>query len=153
MTNEEIIKSLNELLANEMLATEIYTVAGIHLEHLGIKKMAEIFFKEALEEMEHTKKLGARIAFLGGAVKVHKNKEIKSAENIEEMIKSSLKMEEKAAECYKKAIELCERNLDFVTADLLHAILAEEEEHIDFFQKELRILEQIGLQNYIFKNS
>lgn len=153
--SKEIIDLLNSLLTKELVASQIYMLFGIELEHQGIKAMSDLFFQESGEEMGHVKKLGQRIAFLSSQVlMVHKSSEIiHSAEkcnDLKSIVEFSLNFEEKAIQKYRDAIQICESDThkDFGTADLLHEILHEEESHVDMFRKEIKLIKQLGIELY-----
>lgn len=154
--NEQIINLLNKLLAKELLVSHIYMLFGLTLENQGIAKMSDFFFQESSEEMMHVKKLGQRINFLNGQIsmKFKDSNAIDAAEkcdDIKKIIDFSLDFEEKAVESYCNAIQICENDdhKDFGTADLLHSILTEEEQHVNYFNKELNLMKKIGIQLYI----
>lgn len=153
---EKIVALLNNLLAKELVASQVYTLFGIILEHWGVIKMSEFFFLESTEEMGHVKKLGQRIAFLNGQVLInHQDLAILHAadkcDDVKKIVDFSLDFEEKAVQAYRDAINICENDVykDFGTADLLHTILQDEEHHVDFFHKELKIIKQIGIALYV----
>ena len=146
---KEIIAHLNKILKNELTAINQYFLHAKILKNQGFAKLAAKEHHESIDEMKHADKLIERILFLEGMPNLQDLGKLFIGETVPEMMKCDLKMEEIASEDLKKAIVICEENRDFVSADLLHAILESEEEHIDWLKKQLNLIDSVGLENYL----
>ena len=69
-------------------------------------------------------------------------------ENTREMLECDLKQEHLAIPLLREAIAHCETEQDYVTRELLEDILENEEEHVDWLETQLGLIEKVGLENY-----
>lgn len=145
----EIIKHLNTTLKNELSGINQYFLHARMLKHFGFKKLADHEYKESIDEMKHADQLVERIFFLGGLPNLQDIGKLLIGETVEEIIRCDLKLEERAHIDLKAAITFCESCEDYVSADLLHRIQESEEEHIDYLQQQLRLIEAMGLSAYL----
>ena len=146
---KEVIKTLNVVLRNELTGINQYFLHARLLKHQGIMKLADHEYKESIDEMRHADRVVERIFFLGGIPNLQNLGKLFIGENVEEILKADLKLEKLAHADLKAAITLCESKEDYVTADLLHQIQQSEEEHIDFIQQQLKLLDAMGLPAYL----
>lgn len=147
--DNKVIQHLNTILKNELTAINQYFLHARLAENWGAAHMAKYEYKESIEEMEHADKLIKRIIMLDGFPNLQELGKLRIGENVREAIECDLKLEQEAIPPLKAAIADCEAAQDFVSRDILVAILASEEEHVDHLETQLRMIEDQGLENYI----
>ena len=114
----------------------------------GLHKLADKEYQEAIDEMKHADHLTQRILFLEGLPNLQNLGKLLIGENTREMLECDLKLEMVACPHLKQGIAYCESVEDFVSRDLLSSILDSEEEHIDWLETQLALIDRVGLQNY-----
>jgi bacterioferritin len=145
----ETIRFLNLVLKNELTAINQYFLHSRMLADWGLSELAHKEYDESIDEMKHADKLIKRILFLGGLPNLQDLGRLMIGENVEEVIKCDLSLEMRSMPDLKLAIPHCENIKDFGSRELFVDILESEEEHIDWLQTQLRLIEQMGIQNFI----
>jgi bacterioferritin len=148
-----VIKFLNEALKNELTAINQYFLHSRMLKDWGISKLAEIEYKESIEEMEHADWLIERILFLEGLPNLQMLGKLRIGETVAEILECDLALEHEAIPLLRDGVEHCEKVRDYVSRDLLAKILTNEEEHLDWIETQQEQIKQMGIQNYIQKQS
>lgn len=143
-----VIKHLNKALGNELVAINQYFLHSRMYEDWGLKRLAEKEYEESIDEMKHADELIKRILMLNGLPNLQKLDKLLIGENIKEMLECDLKLEMQACPDLKEGIAYCESVSDYVSRDLLCSILESEEEHIDWLETQLSLLDKIGLENF-----
>lgn len=149
----QVIDFLNKALLNELTAINQYWLHYRMLDNWGVKKLAEYERHESIDEMKHADLLADRVLFLEGLPNFQAIGKLRVGENVEEILKADLALEHDAVPLLKEAIAHCEAVRDFVSRDLFAQILASEEEHVDFLEKQFEMIARMGLQNYVQLNS
>src|SRR5581483_1081674 len=148
-----VIELLNVVLRNELTAINQYFLHSRQLNHWGVTKLGEREYKESLDEMKHADEIIERVLFLGGLPNLQDLGKLLIGEDVKELLQCDLKLEEKAIPELRGAIAHAESVQDYVTRDLLRAILDAEEEHVDFIEIQLGLIERMGLANYVQSQS
>lgn len=143
-----VIKHLNTILGNELVAINQYFLHSRILKDWGFEKLAEKEYQESIEEMKHADTLTQRILFLEGLPNLQDLGKINIGETTQEMLECDLKVEHKALADLRAAITYCEEVKDYASRDVCLLILNNEEEHVDWLETQLRLIESVGLENY-----
>ena len=144
-----VIQHLNKILANELIAINQYFLHARMYKDWGLKELAEHEYEESIDEMKHADKLIERILFLEGLPNLQDLGKLLIGENTKEMLECDLKLELKAIPDLRDAIGHCESARDYVSRDLLQDILSSEEEHVDYLETQLSLIQKIGMENYL----
>jgi len=146
--DSKVIKYLNKALKNELVAINQYFLHARMFENWGLNELNEKEYEESIDEMKHADALIKRILFLEGLPNLQDIGKIQVGENTEEILRCDLAIELEAVPVLREAIEYCEQAKDYVSRELFEDILAGEEEHIDWLETQLELIEKVGLQNY-----
>jgi bacterioferritin len=146
--SKEVIDILNEALKHELGAINQYWLHYRILDNWGFTRLAKKERKESIEEMEHADKIVTRIIFLDGMPNLQYVAPLMIGQHIKEVLECDLKVEYIARDLYVRARDLCRSKEDLVTMRLFEDLLKDEEDHIDFIETQLDLLDKIGVQNY-----
>lgn len=147
--NPKVIAILNKVLGNELVAINQYFLHARMYKDWGLKELADHEYHESIDEMKHADVLIERILFLEGLPNLQDLGKINIGENTLEILKSDLAVEMRAIPDLRDGITFCESVKDYVTRDLLQSILESEEEHVDWIETQLSLIETVGMQNYL----
>jgi bacterioferritin len=147
--NDEVVKLLNRVLYNELIAINQYFLHSRMLRNWGVEKLAEYEYKESLDEMKHADELIERILFLEGLPNLQDLGKLLIGEDVEELLRCDLKLEKDALPTLREGIAACEKHGDYNSRRLLEKILHSEEEHIDFLESQFELIKRMGLPNYV----
>jgi len=148
-SDPQVVAHLQAQLKNELTAINQYFVHYRMLKHWGLGKLAKKEYEESIGEMKHADMLMDRIFMLDGLPNLQDLGKLNIAENVPEILRADLGLETAAQVTIKAGIEYCETARDYVSRELLLHILDDTEEHIDFLETQLELLEKVGLQNYL----
>ena len=146
----QVVSTLNKLLAGELMAVDQYLAHGEIYSDLGLVKLAEHTLHESDHEREHARAIIQRILFLEGEPDLASRHPMTIGKSVEEMLKNDLQIEYQVANHLKKAVQICEENQDFVSRDMLVRQIEDTEmDHAYFLEKQIRLIELVGIQNYL----
>ena len=145
----KVIEFLNRALENELTAINQYFLNARMYKNWGFAKLNEKEYHESIDEMKHADQLIERILFLEGLPNLQNIGKILIGEHPLEMLQCDLKLEHIAVPLLREAIEHCENVKDFVSRELFAHILESEEDHIDWLETQLELIEKVGIQNYL----
>ena len=148
--DKQIIVILNELLAGELTAVDQYLIHGEMYSDMGFTHLAAKALHESAHEREHARALIQRILFLAGTPNLAKRDALKIGKTVPKMLVADLAVGYKVVGDLKKAMAACEKAQDYVSRDMLAVQLADTEmDHAYYLEKQLRLIELVGLQNYL----
>ncbi len=147
--NPKIIECLNGVLKNELTAINQYFLHSRMLKDWGLGALGEHEHGESLDEMKHADSLIERILFLDGLPNLQDLGKLRVGENVAEILHCDLKLELEAMPLLRQCIEYAESVGDFVSRALFADILGSEEEHVDWLETQLELIDKTGIENYI----
>lgn len=145
----KVIAYLNQILANELTAINQYFLHSRMFRNWGYQALAKHEYEESIDEMKHADRLIERILFLEGLPNLQKLGKLLIGETPREVINCDLKLEELAIPDLRDAIAYCESVRDYGTRELLEDILESEEEHVDWLETQLGLIESLGEALYL----
>ena len=149
----KVIQHLNKVLFNELTAINQYFLHARMFGNWGLEKLEEYEKKESIDEMKHADRLIERIHFLDGLPNLQDLGKLRIGENPKELLEADLALELEALPTLRAGIAYCESIGDSVTRRLFTDILDSEEEHIDWLETQLGLIDQVGLQNWLQSQS
>lgn len=145
----QVIEALNEVLTAELTAINQYFIHSKMCENWGFKRLAKHSREEAIEEMKHADHVIERILFFDGTPNMQRLNPVRVGEDVIEQHKVDLALEFEAVARLNKGIALCREKADNGTRELLEGILVDEEEHIDWLEAQLHLVETVGKEQYL----
>jgi bacterioferritin len=147
--NPEIIAELNKLLKNELTAINQYFLHARMMKQWGFERLAKKIYDESIGEMKHADRLTQRILVLEGLPNLQDLGRLGIGETVPECLRSDLVLENGARQALLTTVALCEARSDFVSREIVVHILEDAEDHIDFLETEIALIDKVGEQNYL----
>ena len=148
-SDPQVIQHLNAQLKNELTATNQYFLHYRMLKHWGFDRLAKKEYEESIGEMKHADKLMERILMLDALPNLQDLGKLLVGEDMPEILGGDLQMERGAQATVKAGIAHCEAVRDYISREILERILEDTEEHIEWLETQLDLLNKVGLQNYL----
>ena len=147
--NPQVIEHLNEALKAELTAINEYFLHAEMMENWGYQKLASLTRRESIDEMKHAEALIERILFLDGAPVMHELLELNIGDTVKQQFANDLALELKAVDRLNRAVSAAVEAGDNGSRELFESILTDEEEHVDFLEAQLHMIEEMGYANYL----
>ncbi len=147
--DKTVIKFLNQQLKNELSAINQYFLHARMMRHWGFDKLGQHEYDESIGEMKHADLLIERIFMLDGLPNLQDLHKLLIGESVPEILACDLKLETAAQATVKEAMQYCESVQDYASRDLFLTILNDTEEHIDWLETQIGLIDQVGVQNYL----
>ncbi len=145
----QVIALLNGVLKNELTAINQYFLHSRMFNNWGLKHLGEHEYKESVDEMKHADTLIERVLFLEGLPNLQDLGRLYVGETPQEALKCDLKLEMEAMPVLRTGIEHCEQSQDYISREIFERILESEEEHVDWLETQLDLIERVSLENYL----
>jgi len=146
---EGVLEFLNQVLRSELTAVHQYLLHGAMCKHWGYGRLYEHFIHLANEEVVHSSGLIDHLLYLEGSPEVGHVDQVGVGATVRDLLKADLEFERDDVELLQKGIFHCSKVNDFTTRHLLEHMIIDTEKHIDWFETQLRTIDQIGLEMYL----
>jgi bacterioferritin len=147
--NQQVIDALNAALTIELTAINQYFIQAKMCKNWGFNKLGAKHYHESIGEMKHAEMLIDRILFLDGVPEIARYDVIRAGSDVKEQFQFDLALESSGVKAYNEAINLCIQVKDGGSRELMEKILVESEEHVDWLETQLNVLNEVGLANYL----
>jgi bacterioferritin len=147
--DQTVIEVLNQALTIELTAINQYFLHARMYKNWGLNALGKHEYDESIEEMHHADRLIERILFIEGRPNPSKLGKLLIGNDVPECLKGDLELERTGREHYVKAVQHCESVRDYVSREILEGILRDTEEHIDYLETQLELIDKVGLNNYL----
>lgn len=147
--NPRILKALNLVLGHKLISINQFFLHARMYRNWGLGKLDDAVYRESIGEMKHADGLIERILFLEGFPNLQNLGKLRIGEHADEMLRSDLALEMAGLTLLREAIGTCEGSGDYVSRDLLEELLEAQEEHVDWLETQLGLLQSMGSENYL----
>ena len=147
--SQKVIDVLNEVLTNELTAINQYFLHARMCENWGYERLWHAVRAESIDEMKHADEVIERLLYLDGFPNVQRLGKVTIGQTVDEQLRLDLALEQTAIPVLNRGIALCRDEGDNGTADLLEDLLEDEEEHANWLEAQLTLVQQVGLAGYL----
>ena len=148
-THPDVLDLLNEILTSELTAVNQYFIHAKMCQNWGYHRLHEKLRAESIDEMKHADALIERILYLGGVPNMQRLFKITVGETVHEQLKLDHAVEKEAISRFNKGVDLSRTHADNGSRHMLEEMLKSEEEHFDWIEAQLSLIEQVGESNYL----
>jgi bacterioferritin len=145
----DVLKVMNEVLRKELTGINQYFIHSKMCKNWGYEVLADVHWKESIDEMKHADRLVERILFLEGVPNVQAYDKISVGSTVKQQLENDLALEQAALTVLKPGIKTCLENQDDATRELFEHMVVDEERHIDWIETQLHQIDEVGLQIYL----
>jgi bacterioferritin len=145
----KVIEQLNLALKEELQAINQYFLHAEMCENWGYERLSEYIKKQSIDEMKHAEALIERILFLDGTPNMKEPMTLTIGRNVREQIKSDLDLEVHAVKMYNNAVNIAREASDNASRELFERLVKDEEEHVDWLEAQVHLIEEIGYERYL----
>lgn len=147
--DKEVIQLLNKQLVSELTAINQYFLHARMYKNWGFGRLGKHEYEESIEEMKHADKLIERVLVLDGLPNLQTLNKLLIGESVPEALNGDLQLERAAQADLKAAVAHCEKVADYVSRELFEDLLEDTEEHIDYLETQIELIDKVGLHNYL----
>ena len=147
--SKPVKRELNKVLAVSLIAINQYFLHSRMLKNWGINALGKKIYKQSIEEMKMSDDIIERVLLLEGLPNLQDLGKLLLGENVKEMLECDVQLENIKSAALIEAIKVCEAESDYVSRDMLHKLKEENEEHIDWLENQLLLIDQLGLENFV----
>lgn len=147
--DKDTIQLLNKQLVSELTAVNQYFLHARMYKNWGFGRLGKHEYDESIDEMRHADRLIERVLVLEGLPNLQTLNKLLIGESVPEALGGDLSLERTAQADLKAAVAHCERVADYVSREIFEDLLEATEEHIDYLETQLELIEKVGLQNYL----
>jgi bacterioferritin len=145
----KVIAHLNEALKAELTSISQYFLHAEMCENWGYHRLGELIKRQSIDEMKHAEELIERILFLEGTPNLGMGLSLKVGSTVKMQLEADLGLEVEAVAQYNAAMKTCVEEGDNTSRELFQKLLKDEEEHVDFLESQIHLIEEVGLGNYL----
>ncbi len=146
--NPKVLEQLNRALREELTAINQYFLHAEMCENWGYEKLSKFIKKQSIDEMKHAETIIERILFLDGCPNMEPLA-LTIGKSVKEMIKADFDLEIGAVAMYNEAVQIAAENKDNGSRDLFVQLLKDEEEHVDWLEAQLHLIQELGYERYL----
>jgi len=144
-----VVQLLNRVLRKELTGINQYFVHAKMCANWGYDALAAHSRHESIDEMKHADRVIERILFLEGTPNMAELDKLLIGKDVRQQLASDLALERAALEVLVPGIALCNEAADHATRELLEHIIVDEEQHVDWLETQLHMIEEMGYELYL----
>jgi bacterioferritin len=146
---EGVLELLQKVVTLELTAAHHYLLHAAMCDNWGYERLKHELHERTTEEIAHASKVIDHVLYLDGEPDVQKLGAVSSGQGVQDLFNADLKLEQEDVRVLREAIAHCAKVGDFTTRHLLEEMVVDSEEHVDWFETQLRTIKQVGLENYL----